>query len=382
MSRSERIVNAADFKEAVHIFKEILIEENDRIERSRNKMRNIAMGITPEAPHIEYEFTEPREIKTAPWADNRFKSALCSQMQSIVYRLDTLPVFDYVPAVALCGISHSGYIAQLFGTKLSVHDGGCLTIDKHAIESVDEIPNLKMPNLQQDDNFLLITDNAKFLAEHLQGCVDIAYPQLQGPSTNSLRIMSENEGLIATITEPELMRDLGLMITKVMVEVIEGLFAAAGSSKFFRPRARFYQPDNVKGLMVDDWISTMSEESYVEIYRDSFAYMNEKLGDIFLHTCGPILHATNTINNLPGMKMMEAAFLRNQAKTVEDLFVAKKELSNIAFCSFGLPFGEIIDKGQQLTRDNIVELSQGGRFAMQAYGTVDYGKELAKSFIL
>lgn len=382
MREVSAIAQAKDQKSAVSAFREGLAKYEGRIACSKAKMQDIYDGATPSAPYVEYGLADGKEILKSDWVRNEYQAVLSRDMQDILLNLELLKGFDYVPYIGPKGIKNSGYIAKLFGSLFTDHGGSGIVMDRYAIQSAEEVDDLVMPNIKKDPTVQQLCEHVKFLTDALEGAVDLVYPQLQGPATNSFRVIDQEEGLMATLTDPESMRKLGMMVTRTAISVLKELAAAAGSLSLFRPRGRFYQPGNVKGLLVDDWISTMSPQSYYDIYRDSFQMMQEEIGDIFFHTCGPALQAADILVKLPGVRMMECAFLDGQTKCVKDLFRMKQKVGGqMVFCSFGLPCGEIVQDEENLTRDVLIQLSQGGRFAIQAYGSLEYANQLAKKFL-
>ena len=375
----ERIQKSKTQDEAVRILRDVLDNYSGRIANSRKKTDDIYAGKTPVSPYIEFALSDRINITQSQWVDTPYKKCLDSDMQAIVQNLELLPCYDYVPYVNLSGIEDAGYIAGLFGTQYINHGASGIEITKNAIQSPDEVETLCMPLLDSDGRYKQAIEHTAFLAEALEGAVDIVYPQFQGPSTNSLRILPEEHGLIGVLTHPEKMEVLAIMVTKLIIEFICGLFKTAGGPQFFRPRARFCQPGHVKGLLVDDWISVMSPSSYKAVYASSYELMNAKIGSLFLHTCGPVLKIIKLLGELGGLEGFEAAFINRQDKSTGQLLKMKEAMTGqYTFCSFGLPDGRIVSDEENLTPEIFRELSENGHFAMQASGTLKYSEQLTK----
>ena len=366
-------------RDAVKVFQYMLEEKSERIRASKQKMLDIYNGKAPQSPYFEFAVTSGISNEKSVWAHSLFENELSREMQKIAQMLEITKGFDYVPSVSVDACSDSGYVARLLGSRTEDFKENGIHITSHAIETADDVDKLVLPDLDKDPFYNQMCEHVKFLTDALDGCVDIVYPQLQGPATNSFRVMPQEEALISCITDPEQMEKLGNIVTRIAIDVLKGLIRAAGGSRYFRPRARFYQPDYVKGLFVDDWISVISPSSYMEIYRSSWEMMYREIGPIFLHTCGPIDHCTELLTSLPGLVGMEATYIKGQSKTVNDLAsIAKKLHGKIAFGSFGGPFGNVVQDEENMNSYTLKELSSNGYFAIQAHGAPEYAAELVE----
>jgi len=106
--------------------------------------------------------------------------------------------------------------------------------------------------------------------------------------------------------------------------------------------------------------------------------MNDQLGGLFLHTCGPSLFIADLLGELAGLEGFETAFIDKQDKTTEQLFAMKEAAAGrYTICSFGLPDGRIVSDEERFTPDVLRKLSENGHFAIQAYGTWAYAEQLA-----
>jgi len=365
-------------RDAVKIFQYVLEENTGRILASKQKMLDIYNGRTPKSPYFEFSITSGISNKKSVWANTSFLDELSREMQKITQMLQMTKGFDFVPSVSVDAASDSGYVARLLGSQIEDFKENGINIIRHAIETAADVDNLVMPNLGEDQFFNQMFEHVKLLSDTLEGCVDIVYPQLQGPATNSFRVMPQEEGLISCLTEPEQMEKLGNIVTRITIDVLKELIRYAGGFRYFRPRARFYQPEYVRGLFVDDWISIISPESYMEIYRSSWEMMYREMGPIFLHTCGPIDQCSELLTSLPGLVGMEATYIKGQSKTVNDLAAIKKKLDGkITLGSFGGPFGNVVQDEENFNPDVLKQLSWNGHFAIQAHGTPEYAAKLA-----
>ena len=377
-SASQAIADSRTCNEALSRFQELLLKCGPGIEASRQKMENIYAGQTPRRPYVEFALTDSPQLPASRWAKTQWETGLCNAMSFAALQMQLLPQYDFVPYLSLRGPEDSGYIARLFGSEVQNMGESGSSVVRHAISDASQVRTLVRPNIAEDPLMRSMAEQADWLADQIGTLVDILYPQLQGPSTNALRILPEEEGLVAVLTEPEEMEALALMITDAMIEVIKTLRNAVNGRGRFRPRSRFCLPARVRGVMVDDYISVMSPDSYLEVFESSWALMNKELGEIFLHTCGPVYHLRDMLPRLPGLMGFEMAFVDGQRKTVNDLFKMKEALAGrITLCSFGLPLDGVVNDQENLNARVLEELTKDGHFALQAFGTMEDADNLA-----
>ena len=182
---------------------------------------------------------------------------------------------------------------------------------------------------------------------------------------------------MACVTHPQEMRLLSEKIWRIAVRLVKAMWEAAGGSHMLRPRLRGYQPEWVNGLIVDDYLSVMRPENYLEVAASAWQMMAEEIGPIFYHTCGPTLQSADVMQQLPGLVGFETAFVNGQSKTTEDLVAMKRALNGkVLMQSFVLPFGETVHDEDNLTPEWLEEMNEGGGFLLHGAGTVEQGRRL------
>ena len=383
-SFADRYREAGSLEDAVRIFGEAAECFRGRIERTRSKAADVYAGVTPEGPYVEFgaHYFEVEPRKARPWEDTPNKAHLAGSLWHCILNLEMLPRYDYVPSVGLPDLGGSGFVASLFGTEYINLGANGIKITRHAIGDMSEVGRLRQPDVGRDGRFKRSAECAGFIAESLGDAlgdtVEITYPQLQGPSTNALRVVPEEAGLMAVKEDPRRMESLALMVTGVMADFIKGLFAAAGGPDRFRPRARFLAPPRVKGLMVDDWISVVDPDDFKQCFSSSYGMMRREVGPLFLHTCGPTLQIADLMGGLAGLEGFETAFIKGTSKTYGMLAEMKGAIGGrYTFCSFGMPDGSLMEGEEKVAPDQIRRLSEGGRMMFQAYGDPRYAVKLA-----
>jgi hypothetical protein len=224
-----------------------------------------------------------------------------------------------------------------------------------------------------------IADTTELLAEAFDGRVQVVYPQMQGPLTNAVRVMEQTELLVACCTQPELVAALVAKLWRPAIEVVKLIHARVGDPYLLRPRARFWQPHPVLGLIVDDYLSVVRPKHYVEICGEMWRQTAAELGEIYFHTCGPVAHALESMTELPGLRAFETAFVDRQRTRVDDIRATKARLAGrLVFGTFGLPAGNPVEDVENLSAGALRELSRGGGYMMHASGTLDRGRDLAE----
>jgi hypothetical protein len=207
------------------------------------------------------------------------------------------------------------------------------------------------------------------------GRLPIVYPQMQGPTTNAVRLMNQEDYLVACLTEPELVRQLSEHLTGMIIDISKAMWQAIGNPALARARARGVQPAWVRGLLVDDYISVVNPETYLDVARSSWQMMSEQLGPIFLHTCGPTLQCGGMLLQLPGFAGFETTFVSGFSKTTADLEAQKALVQGrVAFQSFILPDNRTVQDEANLTADWLRRISAGGGFLLHTAGSAERGR--------
>ena len=370
MSQFIHLLSVCDSRnDAKKIFLDLLAEYAWLIGASKRKMNQIYSFETPETPYVEFGLTSGFEAKRAPWVQNRIDSSINDTMQFIAYQLQSTPEFDFVPSIGF-GPGDSGLVARLFGSKTELLEDGALLVRKYAATTLEELSHLDQPDIEANAEVREMVDDVERISSFFDRCIEITYPALQGPITNLVRILPQEETLMSICTDPEVIKTMSTRIADVTISILRKMHRIAGGSECFRPRGRFWQPPEIKGLFVDDYVSVIRPSNYLEVCSEGWEHMAQQIGPLFLHTCGPTLQAAEAFKKLPGLRGFETAYVNKQHKTTLDIQEMKRLLGGkVVFCSFGLPFGNAVEDGENLTADWLRQTSCGGGFALQASGT-------------
>lgn len=369
---------APDRESAVRVFFEALAPHQERIAATERRADAIFRFQTPDRPFIQYDVTDAAaglEQKPAQWAKSNLDHSLAWQLVNMILTLEALPESDYVPMLNP-GYGNSDLIPRLLGAEFDVMpDGACIPKTFFLHDLAADLPKLSRPDPAVTEPCRGILETSRFLVESTAGRLPIVYPQMQGPTTNAVRLMDQEDYLVACLTEPELVRRLSEHLTGMMIDISKALWQAVGNPALFRPRQRGVQPAWVRGLMVDDYISVVNPETYLEVTRSSWQMMSEQLGPIFLHTCGPTLQCGDMLTKLPGLTGFETTFVNGFSKTTADLEAQKAVVrGRVAFQSFILPDNRTVQDESNLTADWLRRISVGGGFLLHTAGTVERGR--------
>jgi hypothetical protein len=163
----------------------------------------------------------------------------------------------------------------------------------------------------------------------------------------------------------------------VATRLILALQETAGDPALLRPRARFYQPKWVRGLIVGDYLALMRPERYRDICLDAWKLVASRLGPIYYHTCGPVWRSLDVLKELPGLVAFECTYVRGQTGTTADIARVKERLGRqVVLHHFEWPLGGTVQDPENLTADWLRQMSQGGGYMMQDTGPVEKGQEL------
>jgi hypothetical protein len=205
---------------------------------------------------------------------------------------------------------------------------------------------------------------------------------MQGSFSNIVRLMPQEEALVASLAEPEKIRKLALHIAGMIAQIIRA-FRAAGEGGSLRARLRLPPPPGVKGLFVDDYVSVLRPADFLSLNIDAYRLMADAFDGTFLHTCGPVSQCAGILPELPGIVGFETCFVEKQHKTTDQLEKLKAGMYNrIVVGSFALPFGQPVEDMENLTGEWLRKMSRGGGFMMQSSGTAGEAAGLAEKLKL
>jgi len=371
-------------KDAVASLLDLLEAHSAKTEETKRLTEQIYAFQTPDRPVFRFdvggyeagEFTYER----SSWVRSELDGMLDHNMQRARYQLENLPESDSVP-VLHPGEYESLIIPRMFCGDFDVlPDGGGSTVTKYGITDLErDLPHLPDVDPVKTETGARALERVRFLAEETQGKVLIAYPQLLGPMTNAMLIMPQTEMLIATRTCPELLRVLMNRISQVTIQMIQAMQEAVGAS-VLRPRYRFYQPEWVRGLFVDDYVSVVRPEDYLAVCADAFGAMYEAVGPIYLHTCGPVMQCADMLTQLPGLKAFETTYVvGTEPTTTRHLEELKERVHGRLVLSVfeDAYYNPVpVSDEENFTASWLERMSQGGGFIAMSTGTVKQGRGL------
>ena len=367
---------AATRGEALRIFLALLDRHAERIAKTKARVEDIYRFVTPDRPVVDFDVSGFNHCGGA-WVQSAQDGLLDGQMQQIAFRLESLPEADFVPCMSP-GTMGSEFIPLMFGAEFDYPADGGAVPKGYLLQSLADVARLPEVDIRETPQGRAVLENTRFLYELTEGKVNIVYPQMQGPITNTVRLMEQMEVLMACAEDPEGMAHFALTVWRPAIQVMQEMRAIVGAdSGVLRPRGRFYQPAWVQGLLVDDYISVIAPEQYLAITAEAYRRTVETMGAIFLHTCGPVCQCVPALIASPGLVGFEVVFLRGQRKTTEDLRGLKAQLQGkVVLNSVQLPFGETVHDEENLTAEWLAGMTDGGGFMLNATGTADEGRGL------
>lgn len=382
----DAFAQAPDRESAVRVFFDALAPHQARIAATERRAEDIFRFRTPDRPFIQYDVTDAAaglEQKPAQWAKSNMDHSLAWQLVNMILTLEALPESDYVPMLNP-GYGNSDLLPRMMGADFDVMpDGVCIPKAFLLRDLATDLPKLSRPDPVVTEPCRGVLETSRFLVEATEGRLPIVYPQMQGPTTNAVRLMDQEDYLVACITEPELVRRLSEHLTGMIIDISKAFWQAIGNPALARPRQRGVQPAWVRGLMVDDYISVVKPETYLEITRSSWQMMSEQLGPIFLHTCGPTLQCGGMLLQVPGLAGFETTFVSGFSKTTADIEAQKAVVQGrVAFQSFILPDNRTVQDEANLTADWLRRISTGGGFLLHTAGTAASGRAFFKKMFV
>ena len=382
-----RVAEATSRMEAMDIFFDALAPYAEKIAATEARAEDIYRFRTPDRPFLQCEISDiyaKIEAQPCRWAAEGLETHLFWQCINIWLMLTAVPEADYLPMLHP-NWGTPDFIPRLYGAEFTVLPDYSVIPEAFLIHDLErDLPRLPRPPAAETPIGRQLLASYRFLLDATEARLPIAYPQLQGPTTNAVRLMPQEEYLMAVVAEPELARALAEHITQSMLEIMTAIRTTMGpDDHLLRARTRGCQPPWVKGLMVDDYISVVHPQQYLAVTGTSWQMMAETLGPIFLHTCGPVMQAAEILCALPGLAGFETSFLSGFSKTTAELTTLKAALAGkVVLQSFALPHGETVHDEAYLTAEWLREISTGGGFMLLAGGTAEQGKALLRKLEL
>jgi len=377
--------HASNREDAVRVFFDALAPHQERIAATERRADDIFRFKTPDRPFIQYDVTDAAaglEQKPAQWAKNNLDHTLAWQLMGMILNLEALPESDYVPML-YPGYGTSDLIPRMLGAEFDASADGAVIPRAFLIRDLaTDLPKLSRPDPMAVEPCRGILETCRFLVEATESRLPIVYPQMQGPTTNAVRLMDQEDYLVACLTEPELVRQFSELLTGMIIDISKAMWQVIGNPALARTRQRGVQPVWVRGLLVDDYISVIKPDTYLEVARSSWQMMSEQLGPIFLHTCGPTLQCGSMLLDLPGFAGFETTFVNGFSKTTADLEAQKTVLQGrVALQSFILPDNRTVQDEENLTAGWLRRISAGGGFLLNTGGTTAEGRAFLQSML-
>ncbi len=371
---------ASDLTTAMRIFFDALAPHQERIDATERRADHIFRFRTPDRPFIQFDATDASaglNMQSPQWAKNNLDHTLYWQLVNMIVILDALPESDYVPMLNP-GYGTSDLIPCMLGSEFEyLADGACIP-KGYLINNIEsDLDKLSKPSPFNSEPCKNILETCRYLVEATEGRIPIVYPQMQGPTTNAVRLMDQEDYLVACITEPELVRHLSEYITGIIIDISKAMWNIIGNPMLARPRARGVQPSWVRGVLVDDYISVIKPDTYLDVTRSSWQMMKNQIGPVFMHTCGPTLQCGEMLLELPGLAGFETTFINGFSKTTADIEKQKEVLNGkIALQSFILPDNRTVQDEENLTGEWLQNISKDGGFLLHAGGSLEDGEKL------
>lgn len=372
----ESIRKAASRDEAISCFVRLLTEHREHIADVKERVKQVYQFETPDCPVFQFDVIG-FEYREGRWVDSGLDRMLDSSLQGLAFKLESMPESDFVPLLHP-GIGKSDLIPRMFGVTFDYPPDGSVIQQFNLIEKLPrDLAKLEGVDVVQTEAWRDVVERIRFLVETTDGQVEIAYPQMQGPLTNVPRLMDHTEMLMACHTDPQSMCVLANTWADVATHLILTLQQVVGDPVLLRPRARFYQPGWIRGLIVGDYLAVMRPEQYYDICVDAWDTVYRRLGPIFYHTCGPVWRSLEVLKKLPGLVGFECTYVKGQTGTTTDLMEVKRQLDGkIVLHHFEWPLRGAVEDVENLTPEWLRQMSKGGGFMMQASGTVEEGQAL------
>ena len=199
-----------------------------------------------------------------------------------------------------------GIYATAYGCKYEWVPGDAPQV-RPIYKSLDEIDNIKKPDIAACDELLVVLDMIRYFKEKTGGALEIVLTDTQSPNDTASLIMDTSEFFAATIEEPERLHPLLQSITDLICQFSDEQKNLIGE-RFTKPGHQMISLTDSSGISVsDDNMAFISNQSYNDTCLRYNNMLSDHFGGIALHTCGNAVHNFPRLLQTRGLNTVDLA---------------------------------------------------------------------------
>jgi hypothetical protein len=237
------------------------------------------------------------------WACRNKESSLEAQLQSLteMTMLKTDLAFLYLEPWHGVGV-----YATAYGCKYEWVPGQAPQT-RPVYQSLDEIDDIKKPDIASCDEMLAVLDMIRYFKEKTGGELDISLTDTQSPNDTGSLLVETTEFLTATIEEPERLDPLLQSITDLICQFSDEQKNIIGE-RFAKPGHIMISSTGNSGLSIsDDNMAFLSPQSYTNTCLRYNNILSDYFGGLAVHTCGNAIHNFPILLQTRGLTMVDLA---------------------------------------------------------------------------
>jgi uroporphyrinogen-III decarboxylase len=184
------------------------------------------------------------------------------------------------------------------------------TVEEPILKTVDDIYNLKMPDVRHDGLVPEGLKRIKNFVERTDGQVCVSGLDMGGPMNVAFTLLGGTNFYMMSYDAPEALEYLADFIADVFILIAEaGIEAAGGIDNVTTTDFPYWwQPEKYKGHMSDDICAQFSPEFFNRFSKPYNNKIFKRFGGGMMHNCGPNPCAGEYLSHEPRIRAVDLAY--------------------------------------------------------------------------
>ncbi len=200
------------------------------------------------------------------------------------------------------------YLDMLTGTEIFAAAFGCpvhyfendMPIAMPMIQSVEEISKVKVPCIW-DTSLADFFEMAYKIRERTDKDAVFRRPDIQSPMDIGALVMNKEEFLVATITEPDAVKELTAKTRELLTAFTDAWIKEFGE-ELVAHFPDYYMPYGL--TLSDDEVGCFRSETYEELCLPNMKFLGEKYKMLGIHCCADSRHQWDNFRKIPNLKVL------------------------------------------------------------------------------
>ena len=301
--------------------------------------------------------------------------ALEGHLAALQHAFDSFPDCDFLPVMHLYYFGQ-GILASIYGAEQLVVELDPPYTKGRIYKDIYEAGRLTNEfDFERTEWGAMLKEHVERFVDATDGQVPVGPPDYQSPLGTAIKLMPNEELMMAMIDEPEL-------TAAFLDKVADGIIKLSGLMEKWAGPGNYAHnhsnpiPGRCGGMLWDDYISVITPELHMRVCGPSNKKVFSAFGNGHLHTCGPYFPGYMDACLACGPRSMDVTIMRGMGKTREDMlgFLAMTEERGIRlFGGLSMSAKSIFDPGAEQPDEALYETFMRGGFMPTGYGTHEEG---------